>query len=77
MNATVQAIIARLPRKLLLTPGDIAGACGFETSSAVLAAIRLGKIPAVKIGSRYILGREAVVQWLEENEFIPDEGEIR
>ena len=74
MNATTQAIIDRLPKKPLLTPGDIAAAFGLATSNAVIADIKAGKLGAAAIGGKYIVSREAALRYVEAAEYVPDEG---
>ena len=76
MNATVEAIKRRFPGKILLSSGDIASACGFSTSAAILSAIKLGKIDAVRFGKRFVIGREEAIRFLEEAAYNPEEGEI-
>ncbi len=76
MNVTTQAIIARLPDKPLLAPGDIAAAFGLATSNAIIADIKAGKLDAVVIGGKYIVSREAAVRHVKASEYIPEEGTL-
>ena len=76
MNKTTEAIIALLPRKPLLAPGDIAAAYGLATCSAILADIKTGKLAANCIGGKYIISRSAAERYIESNEYQPDEGTI-
>ena len=74
MNATTQTILARLPRKPLLAPADIAAAYGLKTADPVLADIRAGKLAANKMCGRYIVSRGAAEAYIRANEYAPDEG---
>ena len=76
MNATTQAIIERLPKKPLLTPGDIAAAYGLATPLSVLADIKTGRLAANRISGKYIIARVAAERYIEKNEYHPDEGTI-
>ena len=55
---TAETIIARLPNTPTVTPIDISSACGLKTQNSIVNAIQAGKLSAVKIGMRYIVGRE-------------------
>lgn len=76
MNTTTQAIIARLPKKPILVPAEIAAAYGLATADPILADIKTGKLEANKINSRYLISREAAEKYIESNEYEPDEGTI-
>jgi len=74
MNATTQTILARLPRKPLLTPREVADAYGLKTADPILADIRTGKLAANKVCGRYIVSRGAAEAYIRANEYAPDEG---
>ena len=76
MNATTQAIIAQLPKKPLIAPADIAAAYGLATTNAILADIKVGKLPANMIGGKYLISRSAAEAYIAANEYSPDEGTI-
>ncbi len=76
MNATTQAIINRLPKKPLLMPSEISDAYGLKTSDKVLSDIKTGRLAANKVGGKYIVSREAAEDYIESNEYIPDEGTL-
>ena len=76
MNATTQAIIERLPKKPLLSPGDIAAAYGLASTNTILADIKTGKLAANMIGGKYVISREAARDYIVTNEYQPDEGTI-
>lgn len=76
MNATTQAIIALLPKKPLLAPADIAAAYGLATTVPILADIKVGKLAANSINGRYLISHSAAEEYIEANEFIPDEGTL-
>ena len=42
MNSTTLAIIARLPKKPIIAPADIAAAYGKATTDAIIADIKTG-----------------------------------
>lgn len=74
MNRTTQTIIAQLPRKPLLSPAEIAAACGLGSTNAILADIKTGRLPASRIGARYIISHSAAEAYIAANEYQPDEG---
>lgn len=76
MNATVETIIARLPKKALLVPADIAAACGLATSDPILADIKTGRLAAARIGGKYIVSREEAVRYVGSLAYIPEEGSL-
>ncbi len=76
MNATTLDILARLPDKPLLTPGDIAAAFGLATSNAIISDIKTGKLEAVVIGGKYIISRKAARNYIRAAEYIPEEGSL-
>ena len=76
MNATTQTIIAQLPKKPLLSPADIAAAYGLATTNAIIADIKVGKLPANMIGGKYLISRSAAEAYIAANEYIADEGTI-
>ncbi|MBR0506268.1 MAG: hypothetical protein IJJ84_12760 [Kiritimatiellae bacterium] len=77
MNATTQAIVARLPRKPLLSPADIAAAYGLSTTNAIIAEIKTGRIAANVIGGKYVISRAAAEAYVAANEYEPEEGTIK
>ena len=74
MNSTTQAIIDRLPKKPLLSPADVAAAYGLASANPILADIKVGKLAANSINSRYIISRSAAEEYIAANEYQPDEG---
>ncbi len=76
MNATTLSIIKALPRKPLLSPGDIAAAYGLATTNTIIADIKTGKLAANMIGGKYVISREAARDYIVANEYHPDEGAI-
>ena len=77
MNTTTQAIIAQLPRKPLLSPAEVAAAYGLATTNAIIADIKLGRLPANVVGGKYIISRSAAEAYVAANEYRPDEGSIK
>lgn len=65
-NATVEAIVARLPKGALVTPMDIAAAIGFRSSSPILKRIECGEIAALNYGTptkaQYFIHRDVAVE---------------
>ena len=76
MNTTTQAIIARLPKKPILIPAEIAAAYGLAGTTAIIADIKVGKLAANIINGRYLISRSEAERYIEANEFIPDEGTL-
>ena len=76
MNATTRSIIDLLPKKPLIAPADIAAAYGLATTNAILADIKVGKLPANMIGGKYLISRSAAEAYIAANEYSPDEGTI-
>jgi len=76
MNTTTQAIIARLPKKPILVPAEIAAAYGLAGTTAIIADIKVGKLAANIINGRYLISRSEAERYIEANEFIPDEGTL-
>ena len=70
MNATTEAIVARLPKKALLSPADIAAACGLATSDPIIADIKTGRLAAARIGGKYIVSREEAVRYVRSLAYI-------
>ena len=77
MNTTTQAIISQLPRKPLLSPAEVAAAYGLATTNAIIADIKLGRLPANVVGGKYIISRSAAEAYVAANEYKPDEGHIK
>lgn len=77
MNTTTQAIIAQLPRKPLLSPAEVAAAYGLATTNAIIADIKLGRLPANVVGGKYIISHSAAEAYVAANEYRPDEGSIK
>jgi len=73
MNATTQAIIARLENKPVLSPGDIAAAYGMPDASLVIEAIRRGRILAATVGRKFYISREEAVRYIESTAYTADE----
>lgn len=73
MNTTTQAIINRLPKKPILSPGEISAAYGLATTSPILADIKTGKLSANSINGKFLVSREAAIAYIEANEYQPDE----
>lgn len=63
-NATINAILSRLPRKPLVNAREIADALGQATTSFVVAAIDDGSIRAVKFGPQYRIARGEAERWI-------------
>ena len=76
MNPTTRSIIDRLPKKPLLSPGDLAAAFGLATSNAIIADIKTGKLGAVVIGGKYIVARDEAARYVEASEYSPEEGTL-
>lgn len=52
--------------RTVLTPEEVAGQLGV-CRKTVYEQLRAGKIPHVKIGDRYIIGRESFFRWLNQS----------
>ena len=76
MNTTTQAIIARLPKKPILVPAEIAAAYGLATTAPILADIKSGKLAANIINGRFLISREAAESYIAANEYEPEEGSL-
>ena len=76
MNATTQAIIAQLPKKPILIPAEIAAAYGLATTAPILADIKTGKLAANIINGRFLISRDAAIDYITKNEYEPEEGTI-
>ena len=76
MNTTTQAIIARLPKKPILVPAEIAAAYGLATTAPILADIKTGKLAANNINGRFLISRDAAVAYIAANEYEPEEGSL-
>jgi len=77
MNATTQVIIARLPKKPILAPVDIAAAYGLATCSSILADIKTGKIEVNSVGGKYLISHEAAEAYIAANEYKAQEGTLK
>lgn len=64
LNPTVEAVVARLPKRPLITPTDISAALDLKSTHSVFAAIDEGKIPAIRIGNKFLIVRGEVVKWI-------------
>ena len=73
MNATTQAIIDRLPTKLVLIPGDIALAFGMQSTNPILDAIKRGQIAASSVGGKFYISRDEAARYIESTAFVADE----
>ncbi|MBR0067107.1 MAG: hypothetical protein IJQ00_05895 [Kiritimatiellae bacterium] len=76
MNATTQAIIAQLPKKPILVPAEIAAAYGLAGTTAIIADIKTGKLAANIINGRFLISRDAAIDYITKNEYEPEEGTI-
>ena len=78
MNATTETMKARLPRREILCPGDIASAMGLSSSTAIIQAIKDGRIEAAKNvqNGRYSIARTEAERFIDSTAYIPDEGTI-
>ena len=76
MNTTTQAIIARLPKKPILVPAEIAAAYGLAGTTAIIADIKVGKLAANIINGRFLISRDAAVAYIAANEYEPEEGSL-
>lgn len=76
MNPTVAAIVARLPKKPLVSPQEIADAFGLATPQTVVADIALGDLAAVKIGGRYVVARAEAERYVATKAVVPTEGRL-
>lgn len=77
MNATTQAIIARLPQCDLLTTVDIAAAYGMKTAKPILSDIKIGRLAANAVGGRFLVSRPEAIRYISANEYVPDEAELK
>ena len=73
MNATTQAIIDRLPKKLVLTPGAIASAYGMASSYAIIDAVKRGQIAASCVGGKFYISRDEAARYIESTAYKADE----
>ena len=73
MNATTQAIIARLPKKPILAPGDIAAVFGMATSAAIIDAVKRGQIAASCVGGKFYISRDEAARYIESTAYTADE----
>lgn len=76
MNTTTQAIIARLPKKPILVPAEIAAAYGLAGTTAIIADIKTGKLAANIINGRFLISRDAAEAYIASNEYEPEEGSL-
>ena len=76
MNPTVAAIVARLPKKPLVSPQEIADAFGLVTPKSVIDDIALGDLAAVKIGGRYVVARAEAERYVATKAVVPDEAPL-
>lgn len=76
MNPTVSAIVARLPKKPLVSPQEIADAFGLATPKSVIDDIALGDLAAVKIGGRYVVARAEAERYVATKAVVPTEGRL-
>ena len=76
MNTTTQAIIAQLPKKPILIPAEIAAAYGLAGTTAIIADIKTGKLAANIINGRFLISRDASIDYITKNEYEPEEGTI-
>jgi len=76
MNPTVNAIVARLPKKEIVTPQEISDAFALESTRPVLDAISCGEIAAAKVGNRYFVSRAEAVRFVVSKAVVPDEAPL-
>ena len=76
MNATVEAILARLPDKPLHFVQEIADAFGIQTPSSVVDDINSGLLDAVKFGSRYIVSDAEARRYITSKAVTKTEGTL-
>jgi len=76
MNLTTQSIIDLLPKKPILVPAEIAAAYGLATAAPIIADIKVGRLAANTVNNRFLISRQAAERYIEQNEYIPDEGTI-
>jgi hypothetical protein len=76
VNATTEAIIARLPKKALLVPADIAAACGLATTNAIISDIKCGKVAAAAIGGKYVISSAEAERYVRSLAYTPEEGTL-
>lgn len=69
MNATLAVILRRLPNKPLLSPREIADACGFVTTAPIKEAVRAGAIPAVRFGNHFVIARDVAIEFLQKRTY--------
>ncbi len=74
-NPTLNLLISRLPSTPTVTPEEIAAAIGHRSTKSIITAIATGKLPACRIGGRYIIAHRVAVAWLESTVVIPDESD--
>ena len=63
-NPTVEAVVARLPKRPLITPTDIAAALDLTSTHQIYEILQEGHIPAIKIGNKVLIVRSEVVKWV-------------
>ncbi len=73
MNATTQAIIDRLPHKPVLAPGDIAAAYGMASTTAIIEAIKRGRVAASSVGGKFYISRDEAARYIETTAYQADE----
>lgn len=63
--ATSDDIITRLPNAPLISPLDLAIACGIGTTLAIYSAIECGTLSAVRINSKVTrISRTEAIRWI-------------
>lgn len=69
MNPTTQAIIDRLPPKPILIPAEIASAFGMSTTTAILDAIKRGKLLASTVGGKFYISHGEAERYIATTEY--------
>lgn len=72
-NATISAIITRLPKHEMIGPTDIALAFGLATTKAILQDIQCGKLAAAQVGRRYIISRAEAERYIRATAYAADQ----
>ena len=67
-NATINAILSRLPRKPILNAREIADALDMRTTDSVAAAAECGALRAARVGGRYRVARAEAERWIRSLE---------
>ena len=65
-NPTAEAVVARLPKRPILSTRDIADAIGYATVRCVVEAVESGDMRAIRTSGkgRYLVSREEAARWI-------------